>query len=47
MISDLILGDLNVKPFQLSVAFQRKASNLISSANQITGFCMKFNTGLR
>ena len=34
-----------INPFQPSVAFHIETSHLISSANQITGFSMKYNTG--
>ena len=34
-------------PFQPSVAFPTETSNLICSANQMAGFYMKYNTGLK
>ena len=34
-------------PFQPSVAFHIKTSHLIFNANQMTGFFMKWNTGLK
>ena len=36
-----------LNPFQPSVAFQIETSHLICSANQVTGFYMKCNTGLK
>ena len=36
-----------VNPFQPSVAFHIKTSHLICYANQITGFYMKWNNGLK
>ena len=35
-----------INPFQSNVAFHMKTSHLISSANQMTGFHMRYNTGL-
>ena len=40
-----ILNTLN--PFQPSVAFHIETRHLICSVNQITGFCMQQNTGLK
>ena len=34
-------------PFQLSVAFHIKTSHFNCKSNQVTGFYMKCNTGLR
>ena len=34
-------------PQQLSGAFHIETSNLIYYANQVTGFCTKFNFGLK
>ena len=34
-------------PFQPSVAFPTETINLICSANQMAGFYMKYNTGLK
>ena len=36
-----------VNPFQPSVAFHIETSHLISKANQMTGFYVKCNTGLK
>ena len=36
-----------VSPFQPSVAFHLEISHLICTANQVTGFYMKCNTGLK
>ena len=36
-----------INPFQPSVAFHIETSYLICPANQMTGFCMKCNSGLR
>ena len=38
------LQDL-LNPFQLRVTFHIETSHLICTSNQITGFCMKCNTG--
>ena len=37
----------NIKSFQTRVALRIETMILISNANQITGFCMKFNIGLK
>ena len=37
----------SISPFQPNVAFHIKTSHLTGSANQITGFRMKCNTGLK
>ena len=37
----------SLNPFQSSVAFHTETSHLIGKANQITGFSMKWNTGLK
>ena len=37
----------NIKSFQTRVALHIETMILISNANQITGFCMKFNIGLK
>ena len=36
-----------INPFQSSAAFHTETSQLICSANQMTGFNMKYNTGLK
>ena len=36
-----------INPFQPSVTFHIETSHLICSAKQITGFYMKYNTGLK
>ena len=36
-----------INPFQLSVAFRMETSHLICSANQMTGFYMECNTGVK
>ena len=36
-----------INPYQSSVPFCIETSHLISSANQVTGFCMKCITGLK
>ena len=36
-----------MNPFESSVAFHLEISHLICSANQITGFYTKYNTGLK
>ena len=36
-----------VAPYQSSVAFYIDTSHLICTANQMTGFCLKCNTGLK
>ena len=36
-----------VNPFQPSVTFHIETRHLFSSAYQVTGFCMKRNTGLK
>ena len=38
---------LHVNPFQSSAAFHIGTSHLICTGNQITGFFMKYNTGLK
>ena len=37
----------NIKSFQTRVAFHIENMILISNSNEITGFCMKFNIGLK
>ena len=37
----------SINPFQPSVAFHMETSYLICTANQMTGFHMKCNTGLK
>ena len=36
-----------LNPFQPSVAFHIETSHLICKANEMNGFCMKCNTGLK
>ena len=43
----MIQLSLPLTQFQPNVAFNLETSHLICSANQITGFRMKCNTGLR
>ena len=43
----LIKIDAIMDPFQPSVVFHIETSHLICNANQMTGFHMKCNTGLR
>ena len=40
-------GSNLINPFQPSVAFYIETSHLIFIANQIIGFCMKWNTRLK
>ena len=40
-------NDLVINPFQPSVAFLVETRHLICNTNQVTGFCMKCNTGLK
>ena len=37
----------NFNPFQPSVAFHLETSRLTCTTNQMTGFYMKYNTGLK
>ena len=40
-------NDSTINPFQPSDAFYRETSHLICRANQMTGFYVKGNTGLK
>ena len=40
-------GNIGLNPFQLNVPFHIETSHLIYSANQLTGFYIRFNTGLK
>ena len=48
-LSDWFLYDRNIdlNPFQSSVAFHIETSHSTCTANQMTGFYMKCNTGLK
>ena len=46
-VFQIIHGFLQFNPFQLSISFHRETNNLFCSANQITCFFMKYNTGLK
>ena len=45
----IVLVNYNYRnyPISTSVAFHVKTSHFICTANQLTGFCMKWNTGLK
>ena len=44
-VADIFCSYFN--PFQPSIAFHMETSHLFCSTKQVTGFCMKTNTGLK
>ena len=40
-------GKYTLHPFQSVVAFHIQTSNLICTADERTGFCLKYNSGLK